>query len=82
MILRPTSVINDPYGFPSGHSSFMFYLVPFAFKIDKKIGFLYLILSIIVAYSRIYLKEHTLIDVFFGGLLGYLLGYFIIKNYE
>ncbi len=79
---RPTVNINDPYSFPSGHSSFMFFLVPFAFKINKTIGYFYLLLTIIIAYSRIVLKQHYFIDIIAGGLYSYSLSWIILYYYS
>ncbi len=79
-IPREKTIITDPYGFPSGHSSFMFYLIPYAYSINKKIGVTYTIISILVVTSRIILKEHTILDVTIGIIIGITLSYLTIKK--
>jgi membrane-associated phospholipid phosphatase len=58
--------------FPSGHTT-----VAFAFFFSlaiclrpKKIALLFFFAALAVGYSRIYLSQHFLLDVFFGSLIG------------
>lgn len=67
---RPNPVFHN-YSFPSGHATFVFALVPFAFMISKKTGYAYLSFALLVSLSRILLKAHFLSDVVAGGILGY-----------
>lgn len=60
--------------FPSGHTTVAF---AFFFSIalclrPKKIAFLFFIAALSVGYSRIYLSQHFLLDVFFGSVIGTL----------
>jgi len=41
---------------------------------DSTLTLFLFILTILVAYSRIYLKEHHFIDTLFGGIIGLLIG--------
>ncbi|MFH2028875.1 MAG: phosphatase PAP2 family protein [Nanoarchaeota archaeon] len=69
------------YSFPSLHSATAFSIVP---ALDK-FKWAWIILAIIIAISRIYLKVHYLSDVLFGAILGYLVGFGLIyleKRYK
>ena len=82
-VMRPSAVIdhlylvkgmlmNKMYSFPSGHTatSFaMFSVLVFYFK-KKRLKLLFLIFALLVGYSRIYLSQHFLVDVYFGSIVG------------
>lgn len=74
------------HSFPSGHtnSAFALYFLLALWSKNHVSKFAFLLLAISVAYSRMYLLQHFLIDVTFGALLGticsYLL-YFGLENY-
>jgi membrane-associated phospholipid phosphatase len=62
--------------FPSGHSTTAFALAVFlllVFKL-KKTGWMIALVAILVAYSRVYLAVHFPIDVYFGSILGVVIG--------
>lgn len=89
-ILRPTNPflnINDlhlvegidlhsTYSFPSGHSATIFALCfCLAIFADSKIWKIMLFcLAVLVAYSRVYLSQHFLIDIYAGAIIGVLSG--------
>ncbi len=58
--------------FPSGHSATTFgFFVCIAFITESRlVKLLCLILACLVAYSRIYLSQHFLVDVYAGSLIG------------
>ncbi len=58
--------------FPSGHTISAFALFGFLALVDghKNRGWLYAGLGILVAYSRVYLFQHFVVDVFAGSLIG------------
>jgi len=60
--------------FPSGHTTGAFSLFCFLAMILPKayrpIGLLFFVLALMVAYSRLYLAAHFLIDVYYGSLIG------------
>lgn len=60
------------HSFPSGHATTAFALfLCLAIIADRKYwSFLFSILAILVAYSRIYLSQHFLIDAYVGSLIG------------
>ena len=68
----------DSSSFPSLHAmriSILFVLFMLNFNIFLAVFFF--LISIIVCYSRIYLKKHYLIDIIFGYLIGLIIGYLI-----
>ncbi|QJD94696.1 phosphatase PAP2 family protein [Mucilaginibacter robiniae] len=58
--------------FPSGHtvSAFTAATVLSYLAVNKRLGFIYLLLAIAVAYSRMYLSEHFFEDVTAGSIIG------------
>jgi len=65
------------FSFPSGHSLIAFFIAYFVtkiFKLNKSLTLMIYILAIVVAFSRIYLGAHYLIDIIAGSILGTLGG--------
>ena len=62
--------------FPSGHSASAFALATILSLSDKNKNrsYLYLLLAALVGYSRIYLGQHFLQDVFWGSVDGFVCG--------
>jgi undecaprenyl-diphosphatase len=67
------------YAFPSSHASITFSVLPVVDKEFSKIQVFWTGFSVLVALSRIYLNQHYLSDVVFGSLLGYFIGYLVLK---
>lgn len=65
--------------FPSVHTARIFFVsILLMLRINNlMIAAFLLLLSLLVAYSRIYLKKHYFIDVLVGAVLGSILGYII-----
>ena len=79
---RPLSNIIEVTNssFPSGHTTIMFALFPIIYyNFNKKVGYVWLAISILVAFSRLYLGVHHLSDIFSGLILGLIIGESIIK---
>lgn len=98
-VLRPVHFFNDnvlhtvegvhlhsSHSLPSGHTASAFAFFMFLAFIGKKntlLQYLCAILAILVAYSRVYLSHHFLIDVFGGalvGIMGFCLAYLICNR--
>ena len=70
------------YSFPSTHTTLAFSTLPILIKQFPKLKWLWILLAIIVGFSRIYFNAHFLSDVIFGAFLGYLIGLIIIRLKE
>ena len=74
LYLVPGVDLHYHHSFPSGHSASAFALIITLALITRNrwIGFLMLILACGVAFSRVYISQHFLIDILIGSLLGFL----------
>lgn len=70
--------------FPSGHSSSAFTIfLFFSFLIKNQfIKFIFFVIALNVAISRIYLVQHFFIDIYFGSLLGTIVTIFLYNYLE
>jgi len=66
--------------FPSWHTGAVFSLLPFAFYINKKLGYFWILIGILEGITRVYTGYHYLSDVLFGGLIGYLIGWLFFRK--
>ncbi len=64
--------VHSFFSFPSGHSTTAFGLFFVFAWMAKKNPFkiIWLICALVVAFSRVYLSQHFLIDIYFGAFLG------------
>ncbi len=78
---RPFIVMNDSnllikcpvtYSFPSGHTASSFAVAGAFNMLDARGGIYVLIIALMIAFSRCYLKVHYFTDVLMGILLGLL----------
>lgn len=69
---------ND-FSFPSGHTMASVICATIIFLQHKKMGIYAIILAVLISFSRLYLYMHFPSDVFFGAILGMLLGVSAVK---
>lgn len=79
--------LHSMHSFPSGHSTSAFCLCAIlAFIAPKSKGLLYFTLAFLAAYSRIYLAQHFLEDIYVGSLVGVVVSifvfYFLTKKFQ
>jgi undecaprenyl-diphosphatase len=67
------------FSFPSFSTLIVFSLLPIISKEFPKIKYWFFSFACLVAISRVYFGLHFLSDVLMGALIGYLIGFFIIK---
>ncbi len=79
--MRPSGLAFE--GFPSGHTSAAFAATGFLQKrYGFKLGIPALIVSSAVGVSRIVANRHTWVQVIGGGLLGFLISFFLATPYR
>ncbi|MEM4710711.1 MAG: phosphatase PAP2 family protein [Candidatus Woesearchaeota archaeon] len=62
--------------FPSGHSMIVFSALPFLIKNFPRQKYYFILIAVLVAFSRYYLFVHYLSDIVAGAFLGYIIGMF------
>ncbi len=78
--------VHNMMSFPSGHTTSAFALATFLTIIskNKNIGIIYLILAVLIGYSRMYLAQHFFEDVMMGSVIGVLTAfitqYFLMRT--
>ncbi len=76
-----------PYTYPSGHSATAFMCMLFFSMLSKKLfpQFLFFLLALLVALSRVYLSKHFFIDTVGGMILGVSVNvavFYLYKNWN
>lgn len=79
-ILANSSHLNWNSSFPSFHAMFAFAALPILLKQFPRLKYFWIILALLVAFSRVYFGLHFLSDVIAGAVLGYLIGWIILKT--
>jgi membrane-associated phospholipid phosphatase len=76
--------MNRQHSFPSGHTSTAFTLALLLAAIVKKNFWVYFfpVIAFFVGYSRVYLAQHFVIDVFAGMLVGIISAYLALLIYD
>ncbi|MDP3992444.1 MAG: phosphatase PAP2 family protein [Nanoarchaeota archaeon] len=67
------------FSFPSFQAMLVFSAIPFLDKEFPKFKYVWIAFACLVAFSRVYLGLHFLSDVIVGSVIGYLIGFFIVK---
>jgi membrane-associated phospholipid phosphatase len=72
LYLVPKIDVYTDYSFPSGHSatSFCMFCLLAIYMESKPAKFLCFIIAFLIAYSRMYLSEHFLKDIYAGSVIG------------
>ena len=70
------------FSFPSFQAMMIFSAVPFLSREFPKFKYVWIIFACLVAFSRVYLGLHFLSDVIAGALIGYMIGYFVVRKVE
>jgi membrane-associated phospholipid phosphatase len=71
---------HDIFGMPSGHTQSIFFSIIFvylALKDKKTIIIVYLFIGLITMFQRVLFKQHTVLQVVAGAMVGILFGGFI-----
>jgi membrane-associated phospholipid phosphatase len=70
---------HDIFGMPSGHAQSALFSTIFIYLAlkDIRITIGYLFVSLLIIYQRVLFKQHTVIQVFAGAIVGILFGGFI-----
>jgi len=70
---------NDIYGMPSGHSQGVFYSTAFIYWVIKNppLTLLFFLLSINTMIQRVNYKNHTILQVIIGAIVGSLFAYLV-----
>ncbi len=71
----PGVKILTSHSFPSGHSTSAFGIFFMAALISKSniLKFIFFLIAILIAYSRVYLSHHFLVDIYFGSLISVII---------
>jgi len=67
------------FSFPSGHSACAFALAYVFSSFDKKRKCFYYLISVLIAFSRIYLYCHFISDVVIGAIIGLIIAKIILS---
>jgi len=64
--------LHSAFSFPSGHSTAIFAMITALVMLQKtkKLDVLFISIAVLVAYSRVYLSQHFLIDIYVGSIIG------------
>lgn len=72
------SSLSD-YSFPSGHAAISWALAYMLSQKEPRLQWVWYVLAFLISFSRIYIGKHYPLDVVAGGLLGWCIGYSVVK---
>ena len=70
------------FSFASSHAMLAFSVIPILSKHYPRFKYVWIVFASLVAFSRVYFGLHFLSDVIVGGLIGYIIGFIIVKMEE
>ena len=78
----PNFLYFESNGFPSGHTTSAFaFATVFCYLHGQKpwVQFLLFGMAVFVGFTRVYLSQHFLLDVYFGSILGVVCGWMLLR---
>lgn len=70
---------NDPYSFPSGHTTFMFTLAFIMHSFDKRAAKILFVLALATGVSRVLVGVHYWYDIVGGIVVAFCVAYMVTK---
>lgn len=67
-------ILESGYSFPSSHASVVFSTLAIMWKELPKFKYIFLLIAVLISFSRYYLGVHYVSDLIAGGFLGYAIG--------
>jgi len=77
-VLEKANFSTWNFSFPSFQTMFVFSAIPILSKEFPRLKKFWIILSVLVGFSRVYFGLHFLSDVIVGGVIGYFIGVWVI----
>ncbi len=85
MLVPMDEVINYiswDFSFPSFQTMLVFAMLPIIDKEFKTFRYYWFVFAVLIGFSRVYLGVHYLSDVLGGAIIGYLIGFIMVKIEE
>lgn len=84
-LVLPEEAMNIHNSFPSGHTTgaFCMFVGLMLIQNKPKWGYFFFVFAILGGYSRVYLSQHFLVDIYFGSLIGTIIsiiGWQVFEN--
>ncbi len=79
-LLESSNYLTWNFSFPSFQAALGFCAIPLLSKEFPKLKYFWIGFAVLIAFSRLYFGLHFLSDIIFGGLMGYLIGFAIVKS--